>query len=83
MLFVTIQRHYCALFSRLYLKEEHKAKKGRELDSAKWTVGSFRATVSQTEMNDASLNWIDFHSEINVLHTVHASIGDSPAEKWQ
>lgn len=38
------QRHddICSLLL-LYLKEEHKAKKGRELDGAKWTVGSLRA----------------------------------------
>lgn len=30
-----------------YLKEEHKAKKGIELDDTKWTRGSLRATVSQ------------------------------------
>ncbi|XP_008275150.1 sentrin-specific protease 2 isoform X2 [Stegastes partitus] len=38
------QRHddICSLLL-LYLKEEHKAKKGRELDCAKWTVGSLRA----------------------------------------
>ncbi|XP_043999042.1 sentrin-specific protease 2 [Gambusia affinis] len=27
----------------LYLKEEHRAKKGRELEGAKWTVGSLKA----------------------------------------
>lgn len=48
------------LSSRLYLKEEHKAKKGRELDSTKWTLGSLRATVSQMDMNDVSLNCIFF-----------------------
>lgn len=37
-------------FFRVYLKEEHKAKKGRELDGVKWTIGSLRATVSQTEI---------------------------------
>ncbi|XP_047467827.1 sentrin-specific protease 2 isoform X2 [Mugil cephalus] len=37
------QRHddICSLLL-LYLKEEHKAKKDRELDSVKWTVGSLR-----------------------------------------
>ncbi|XP_075964593.1 sentrin-specific protease 2 isoform X2 [Anarhichas minor] len=37
------QRHedVCSLLL-LYLREEHKAKKGRELDSPKWTVGSLR-----------------------------------------
>ncbi|KAM4541731.1 sentrin-specific protease 2 isoform 1-T1 [Odontesthes bonariensis] len=38
------QRHddICSLLL-LYLKEEHKVKKGRELDGAKWTVGSLKA----------------------------------------
>ncbi|XP_062296209.1 sentrin-specific protease 2 isoform X3 [Scomber scombrus] len=42
------QRHddICSLLL-LYLKEEHKAKKGRELDSAKWTVSSMWATIPQ------------------------------------
>ncbi|XP_071354524.1 sentrin-specific protease 2 [Trachinotus anak] len=35
----------------LYLKEEHKAKKGRELDSAKWTIGSLRATEIPQQKN--------------------------------
>lgn len=35
----------------LYLKEEHKAKKGRELDSTKWTVGSLRATEIPQQKN--------------------------------
>lgn len=38
-----------AFFSRLYLKEEHKAKKGRELDETKWTVGNLRTTVNKTD----------------------------------
>lgn len=54
-------------FSRHYLKEEHKAKKGRELDSAKWTVGSLRATVSQTEINVTKFNFFFFYCEINVF----------------
>lgn len=35
------------MFSRLYIKEEHIAKKGKELDSAKWTIGSLKACVSK------------------------------------
>ncbi|KAG7510272.1 sentrin-specific protease 2-like [Solea senegalensis] len=35
----------------LYLKEEHKAKKGRELDAAKWTVGSLRTTEIPQQKN--------------------------------
>lgn len=35
----------------LYLKEEHKAKKGREFDSAKWTVRSFRASEIPQQKN--------------------------------
>lgn len=34
-------------FYRRYLKDEHKAKKGVELDGTKWTIGSLRASVSQ------------------------------------
>ncbi|XP_034530765.1 sentrin-specific protease 2 isoform X2 [Notolabrus celidotus] len=46
------QRHedICSLLL-LYLKEEHKAKKGRELDSAKWTVGSLRSTEIPQQKN--------------------------------
>ncbi|KAM7403310.1 hypothetical protein PAMA_003980 [Pampus argenteus] len=46
------QRHddICSLLL-LYLKEEHKAKKGRELDSAKWTIGSMRATEIPQQRN--------------------------------
>ncbi|XP_070776495.1 sentrin-specific protease 2 isoform X2 [Enoplosus armatus] len=46
------QRHddICSLLL-LYLKEEHRAKKGRELDSAKWTVGSLRATEIPQQKN--------------------------------
>uniref|UniRef100_A0A8C6Q7L4 SUMO specific peptidase 2 n=1 Tax=Nothobranchius furzeri TaxID=105023 RepID=A0A8C6Q7L4_NOTFU len=38
------QRHddICRLLL-LYLKEEHRVKKGKELDSTKWTVGSLKA----------------------------------------
>ncbi|XP_041827340.1 sentrin-specific protease 2 [Melanotaenia boesemani] len=38
------QRHddVCSLLL-LYLKEEHRTKKGKELDSGKWTVGSLKA----------------------------------------
>ncbi|GAA6213353.1 sentrin-specific protease 2-like [Lates japonicus] len=35
----------------IYLKEEHKVKKGRELDSAKWTIGSLRATEIPQQKN--------------------------------
>ncbi|XP_068194936.1 sentrin-specific protease 2 isoform X2 [Antennarius striatus] len=35
----------------LYLQEEHKIKKGRELDSSKWTVGSLRATEIPQQRN--------------------------------
>lgn len=34
-------------FYRRYLKDEHKAKKGVELDGTKWTIGSLRASVSE------------------------------------
>ncbi|XP_069008670.1 sentrin-specific protease 2 isoform X1 [Embiotoca jacksoni] len=46
------QRHddICSLLL-LYLIEEHKAKKGRELDGAKWTVGSLRATEIPQQKN--------------------------------
>nr|XP_046269161.1 sentrin-specific protease 2 isoform X2 [Scatophagus argus] len=46
------QRHddICSLLL-LYLKEEHKDKKDRELDSGKWTVGSFRATEIPQQRN--------------------------------
>ncbi|XP_070699117.1 sentrin-specific protease 2 isoform X2 [Pempheris klunzingeri] len=46
------QRHndICSLLL-LYLKEEHKAKKGRELDSAKWTVGSLSAAEIPQQKN--------------------------------
>lgn len=46
------QRHddICTLLL-LYLKEEHKVKKGRELDSTKWTVGSLRATEIPQQRN--------------------------------
>nr|XP_040055283.1 sentrin-specific protease 2 isoform X2 [Gasterosteus aculeatus aculeatus] len=46
------QRHddVCSLLL-LYLKEEHKVKKGRELDSPKWTVGSLRATEIPQQRN--------------------------------
>lgn len=57
-IFVEITVTSLCSFSRLYLKEEHKAKKGRELDSVKWTVGSMRAAVSQTGMSDAPLHKI-------------------------
>ncbi|KAM9341339.1 sentrin-specific protease 2 [Symphorus nematophorus] len=48
------QRHddICSLLL-LYLKEEHKVKKGRELDSTKWTVGSSRATEIPQQKNDS------------------------------
>ncbi|XP_061649704.1 sentrin-specific protease 2 isoform X1 [Phyllopteryx taeniolatus] len=46
------QRHddICGLLL-LYLKEEHRAKKGRELDSAKWTVGCMRPTEIPQQKN--------------------------------
>ncbi|XP_068437159.1 sentrin-specific protease 2 [Clinocottus analis] len=46
------QRHddVCSLLL-LYLKEEHKAKKGRELDSPKWSIGSLRATEIPQQRN--------------------------------
>ncbi|XP_034050949.1 sentrin-specific protease 2 isoform X2 [Thalassophryne amazonica] len=46
------QRHddICSLLL-LYLKEEHRAKKGRELDSAKWTVGSMKASEIPQQKN--------------------------------
>lgn len=46
------QRHDCICrLLLLYLKEEHKAKKGRELDSAKWSVGSLRSTEIPQQKN--------------------------------
>uniref|UniRef100_A0A667XP00 SUMO specific peptidase 2 n=1 Tax=Myripristis murdjan TaxID=586833 RepID=A0A667XP00_9TELE len=46
------QRHddICSMLL-LYLKEEHKVKKGRDLDSAKWTVSSLRATDIPQQRN--------------------------------
>ncbi|KAM9709112.1 sentrin-specific protease 2 isoform 2-T2 [Menidia menidia] len=46
------QRHddICNLLL-LYLKEEHKVKKGRELDGAKWTVGSLKAVEIPQQKN--------------------------------
>ncbi|XP_075964592.1 sentrin-specific protease 2 isoform X1 [Anarhichas minor] len=46
------QRHedVCSLLL-LYLREEHKAKKGRELDSPKWTVGSLRPAEIPQQKN--------------------------------
>ncbi|KAM6973040.1 sentrin-specific protease 2 [Aplochiton taeniatus] len=46
------QRHedICNLLL-VYLKEEHKAKKGRDLDSSKWTVGSMRAIEIPQQKN--------------------------------
>lgn len=46
------QRHddICSLLL-LYLKEEHKAKKGRELDNAKWTIGSLKAIEIPQQKN--------------------------------
>ncbi|KAJ3613831.1 hypothetical protein NHX12_020077, partial [Muraenolepis orangiensis] len=40
------QRHddICSLLL-LFLREEHKVKKGRDLDTSRWTVGSLRTTV--------------------------------------
>lgn len=38
------------LLYRRYLKDEHKAKKGTELEGTKWTIGSFRACVSQVQV---------------------------------
>ncbi|XP_028252217.1 sentrin-specific protease 2 [Parambassis ranga] len=35
----------------LYLKEEHRAKKDRELDSAKWVIGSLRASEIPQQEN--------------------------------
>ncbi|XP_028995917.1 sentrin-specific protease 2 [Betta splendens] len=48
------QRHddICGLLL-VYLKEEHRAKKGRELDSVKWTVGSLRATDIPQQKNSS------------------------------
>lgn len=39
----------------LYLKEEHKAKKGRELDCAKWTVGSLKDIPQQKNGSDCGV----------------------------
>ncbi|XP_047201962.1 sentrin-specific protease 2 [Girardinichthys multiradiatus] len=50
------QRHddICNLLL-LYLKEEHKAKKGRELDSARWTVGSLKDIPQQKNGSDCGV----------------------------
>ncbi|KAM4541174.1 sentrin-specific protease 2 [Fundulus diaphanus] len=50
------QRHddICNLLL-LYLKEEHKAKKGRELDGAKWTVGSLKDIPQQKNGSDCGV----------------------------
>ncbi|XP_076604522.1 sentrin-specific protease 2 isoform X1 [Chaetodon auriga] len=50
------QRHddICSLLL-LYLKEEHKAKKGRELDSTKWTVGSLKEIPQQKNGSDCGV----------------------------
>ncbi|KAM4723241.1 sentrin-specific protease 2 [Anableps anableps] len=39
----------------LYLKEEHKAKKGRELDCAKWTIGSLKDIPQQSNGSDCGV----------------------------
>ncbi|XP_077416112.1 sentrin-specific protease 2 [Vanacampus margaritifer] len=46
------QRHdsICSLLL-LYLKEEHRAKKGRELDSAKWTISCMHCTEIPQQKN--------------------------------
>uniref|UniRef100_A0A3P9MD41 Ubiquitin-like protease family profile domain-containing protein n=1 Tax=Oryzias latipes TaxID=8090 RepID=A0A3P9MD41_ORYLA len=46
------QRHddICSLLLH-YIKEEHKAKKGKELDSAKWTIGSLKACEIPQQKN--------------------------------
>lgn len=46
------QRHddICQLLLT-YLKEEHNAKKGRDLDNSKWTVGSMRASEIPQQKN--------------------------------
>lgn len=46
------QRHddICGLLLR-YLKDEHKAKKGVELDGTKWTIGSSRASEIPQQKN--------------------------------
>lgn len=70
------------LLSRRYLKDEHKAKKGIELDGTKWTIGSLRAGVSQ--VNGCMQHSLFFFLyNINSLCTVAISVGDSTAEKWQ
>ncbi|XP_028293238.1 sentrin-specific protease 2 isoform X3 [Gouania willdenowi] len=46
------QRHHdiCSLLLH-YLKEEHKVKKGRELESTKWTVRSYKASEIPQQKN--------------------------------
>lgn len=39
----------------LYLKEEHKVKKGRELDSPKWTIGSLKEIPQQRNGSDCGV----------------------------
>lgn len=44
---------------RLYLKEEHKAKKDRELDETKWTVGNLKTTVNITDITKLLFSMTD------------------------
>lgn len=77
---------YLWLLFRRYLKDEHKAKKGTELDGTKWTIGSLRASVSQVH-RCANSNFFtilpEFLFDINSLCTIAFSVGNSTAEKRQ
>lgn len=77
---------YLWFMYRRYLKDEHKAKKGTELDGTKWTIGSLRASVSQVHER-AKLPFPSvlphFLFNINSLCAVAFSVGNSTAEKWQ
>ena len=50
LLILPINKLYIPLFTpRIFLREEHKVKKGKDLDTSRWTVGSIRACVSSHE----------------------------------
>lgn len=51
---LTFLKASLCLLCRLYLKEEHRVKKGRELDSTKWTHGGLRPAVSHSDTE-----WLD------------------------
>lgn len=67
------------IFFRHYLKEEHKAKKDRELDETKWTVGILKSTVNK--YTDTVTKVFFFTDRLNAVSS--CLLGDSSAEKWQ